>query len=241
MKLKFLTDVSKAAITKEIKDLRGIVANANERAQVIAVAVIQHDAEHGDCTLAVDLVNSLPNAEQKRWMTQFLRYFGAIGLDMEKGRATNAKHVDPRTKTYRPRDLEGAKANLWFKPEEGGWFAGPPRDYYVPGTIGDVGENVMRFGDQLSKKLTSTKDRGDGEQVPFFNLTDEQRKVVDQTIVGIKRLGALMAATENAEELKRELAQTEALIKDSENILSSIVGAEKKAETDVPQTQAVVG
>jgi hypothetical protein len=58
MKLKYLTDVSKAAIQKEIKDLRGIVANSLERAQMIAVAVIMHDAEHGDCTLAVDLVNS---------------------------------------------------------------------------------------------------------------------------------------------------------------------------------------
>lgn len=241
MKLKYLTDVSKAAIKKQITDLRGIVANANERAQQIAVAVIQHDAEHGDCTLAVDLVNSLPNAETKRWMTQFLRHFGAIGIDTEKGRAVNAKHLDPRGKNYRPRDIEGAKANMFFEPESGDWFKGPPRDYYVPGTIGDVGENVMRFGDQLSKKLDATKDRGDGVEVPIFNLTPDQRQIVEQTVVGLKRLGALLTATENLEELQREQAKTEQLIRDSEGILSAIVGNEQNAETEVPEAEAVAG
>jgi hypothetical protein len=241
VKEKYLTDVSKSAIQKGIKDLRGIVANTLERVQVLAVAVIMHDAEHGDCTLAVDLVNSLPNAEQKRWLTQFLRYFGAIGVDMDKGTAKNAKHVDERTKTYRPRDVEGAKANLWFKPEDGNWFAGPPRDYYVPGTIGDVGDNVLRFGDRLSKMLEGTKDRGDGQQVPVFNLTADQRKVADQVVVGLRRLGALMTAKENAEELKRELAQTEALIGDSKNILAAITKNEDEAETEVPTMEAVNG
>jgi hypothetical protein len=239
MKLKYLTDVSKAAIQKEIKDLRGIVANSLERAQLIAVAVIQHDAEHGDCTLAVDLVNTLPNAEQKRWMTQFLRSFGAIGIEMNKGTAVNAKHVDERSKNYRPRYIDGAKANMFYQPEQGGWFAGPPRDYFVPGTIGDVGDNVLRFGDRLGKMLDGTKDRGDGTDVPIFDLNAEQRKVADQVVVGLKRLGALLSATENAEELKRELAQTEALINDSNKILETIT--ETVDEEQEPTLEAANG
>jgi hypothetical protein len=241
MKLKYLTDTSKAAIKKGITDLRGIVTNANERAQTLAVAVIQHDAEHGDCTLAVDLVNSLPNAEQKRWMVQFFKHFGAIVIDTEKGRATNAKHRDPRSKGYTAPSVDGAKANMWFEPENGGWFAGPPRDYYVPGTIGDVGENVIRFGDRLAKQLDGTKDRGDGTQVPFFDLNDEQRAVANQVVVGLKRLGALMAATQNEAELKIELAKQRALIADATDVLSAIASNEQDTETEIPTAEAVAG
>jgi hypothetical protein len=241
MKEKYLNTPTKAEIQKGIKDLRGIVANVHERVQVLLVAVIVHDAEHGDCTLAVDLVNSLPNAEQKRWSTQFLRYFGAIGVDMQKGTAVNAKHVDERSKNYRPRDVDGAKANMWFRPEDGDWFQGPPRDYYVPGTIGDVGDNVLRFGDRLSKMLKGTKDRGDGMQVPYFDLNDEQRKVADEVVIGLRRLGALMTATENLDEVKRDQARLEALIADSTDILKAIAKNESEAETEVPTAEAVAG
>jgi hypothetical protein len=235
--------VSKAAITKEIKDLRGIVANALERAQVIAVAVIMHDAEHNDCTLSVDLVNSLPNAEQKRWMTAFLRYFGEIGVEMKQGRATNAKHVDPRGKNYRPRNVDGAKANLWFEPEQGDWYTGPPRDEFVPGTIGVVGDNVVRFGERLADQLSgkALKTLPNGDKVPFYALNDEQREVANQVVIGLKRLGSLLSATENAEELRRELAKQEALINDSTSILETVTKDEDTTETDAPEQEAVAG
>ena len=178
------------------------------------------------------------------------RHFGGIGVKTEKGRAINAQHLNPNTKDLSPNatkqkggsiaDPAGARAVMWYEVDQTDWYRGPPRSEFVPGTIGDVGQNVFDFGERLAKKLDGTKEV-DGKTYPLFNLTPEQRKTAEQVIVGLKRLGSLMTATENLEEIKREEASVVQLIADSEGILKAITKNEREADTEVPTAEAVAG
>jgi hypothetical protein len=234
-KLKFLTGVTNAMLDKEIKDLKGIVANAHERAQVIAVAVIEHDREHGDCSRAKALVNAIANREERNFMVQFLAFFGAIGCKMEKGVCTGVGHIDVKAKNYHKPDLTGAKNNLWFEAynaagEKAHWFQGPPKPAYIPGTLGDVGQNVLNFADRLTKNLDATKDNGRGEQVPIYDLSDDDRKEMSVALDAIRKIGRRVMAREMLETANSVIEETAGIFNLGANPTDEVVSEEPVKE-----------
>jgi len=235
---KWLSNPDNAKLDKGIKDLRGITANVLERAQVLAVGVIEHDIAHGDCSRARDLVNVLHGQEQRRNMVQFLAFFGNIGCKMEKGVCTGVGHIAENSKRYTKPNLEGAKANNWFEPYDGqgnraDWFQGPEKPVYTPGTLGDVGQNVFDFAERLEKRLTATKDNGRGEEVPVFDLTEAETQLAETGLEAIRRLGtAIMAREEIAGNNQRNKELQETVTKVDKMF------ADLTAEQQTPKTSA---
>jgi hypothetical protein len=209
-----LTDISKG-----IRELKGVISNVYDRAQTIGLSIINHDlnggedgSRTGDCSKAKDLVNVLKTQEDKRNMVAWLAYFGNIAVKMESGIATEVRHFPPESKRYRNADLEGAKANNWYEPyldngEKAHWFEGPAKQLYTPGTIGAIGDNVVNFADRFlgtdrrTGQLYDKVDRGDGTKVNRFNLSETELENVEKVLTGLRNIGYMLGAREEAEEL----------------------------------------
>jgi hypothetical protein len=243
------------AIGQNIRELRGIISNAYERAQLIGVSIINHDLHggkdgepSGDCSKAKDLVNALRTQEDRRNMIAWLAYFGNIGCKMEGGVCTEGRHIPADSKRYRKADIDGAKANNWYEPYDANgnkafWFEGPAKQLFTPGTIATVGDNILNFADRFIGKdgkpgqLDATKDNGAGKVVPLYDLTNEQRRMAEQVFTGLKRFGALLTAQATKEELQHELDRVNDLLAKSETMLATVT--EQAGEISDEEVQEV--
>lgn len=266
MKIKYLTGsaLSNATLDKEIKDLKGIVQNVNERVQVILVGIIAHANDSGDCSRAKPLVNTLRTQEDRRNAVEFLAYFGNVGCKMEKGVCTEVNRIDKGSKRYHARgtglfdaDVDGAKSFDWWQPYDADgnrfpWFAGPPKPLYTPGTLGNLGENVMRFADRFlgtdtrDGELSKTKDNGAGKQVPIYDLTDHEREQATAILKGMRKLGLMLMARERTEELTAEVVKLNAFVDATTKITEDLENLDKveapdETEVETPASQAVAG
>lgn len=213
------------AISGGIRELKGVIANALDRAQTIGVSIINHDLNggndggpSGDCSKAKDLVNALKTQEDKRNMIAWLAFFGNISIKMERGIATDVQHFKPDSKRYRNADLDGAKANKWYEPylangDKAFWFEGPAKQLYTQGTMGGIGDTIVNFADRFlgtdkrTGQLYDKVDRGDGTMVPRYNLSDYERETVEKVLSGLKNVGYMLGAREEADELMGRITQ----------------------------------
>lgn len=228
------------AISGGIRELKGVVSNMYDRAQIIGVSIINHDLNggndggpSGDCSKAKDLVNVLKTQEDKRNMIAWLAYFGNIAVKMENGIATDVQHFKPDSKRYRKADLDGAKANNWFQPylangEKAFWFEGPAKQMYTPGTIGGIGDNLINFADRFlgtdkrTGQLYDKVDRGDGTKVDRYNLSEHELKQVEQVLRGMRNIGYMLGAREETEELTARVVELNAFIGKTEKVVSDL-------------------
>lgn len=219
-----------AAIDAGITELKGIVANVNERVQQLAVSIISHDVETGDCSRALKLVNVLPNSYRREFLIRYFEYFGAIGIDV-KGQ--KVKHIDTNSKRYRKPDVAAAKEHNWFEPfdangKRADWYAGPNPAAFEPNTLGNLGQNVLRFADRFlgtdgkAGDLSKTKDNGSGKQVPLYDLTDAERKQAETVFNGVRKLGLMLMARERTEALTAEVVELNDFVAQTEKVLAPL-------------------
>jgi hypothetical protein len=247
------------AIGAGIRELKGIVANAYERAQNIGVSIINHDLHggkdgepSGDCSKAKDLVNALRTQEDRRNMVAWLAYFGNIGCKMESGICTEVRHFPPESKRYRKADLDGANANNFFEPydangEKAFWFEGPAKPAYTPGTIADLGQNVLNFADRFlgtdrrEGELSKTKDNGYGQNVPIYDLNDEERQQATDILTGMRKLGLMLMARERSEELTAEVTRLNEYVAATTKVVEDINKLGEETDEDEEVVAEAVG
>lgn len=162
------------AIDAGIRKLRGLSANVNNLIQGLAVAILQHDKDHGDCSRALDLVNAIPNSFRRDMLVRWFAYYGNIGMDVKSGKP--AKHIAKDAKAYRdvPYDkrLNEAKVNPWF--DEASVPGQPP--LVLPITLGSINEEIINFADRLRKRIES----GGTEKRPMKMSDEEKRTALKQ-------------------------------------------------------------
>lgn len=241
-------------ISAGIRELKGVIANAYGRAQIIGVSIINHDLHgkdgepSGDCSKSKDLVNILKTQEDKRNMVAWLAYFGNIGCKMENGVCTEVQHFKPDSKRYRQPDLDGAKANNWYEPylangEKAHWFEGPPKELFTSGTIGGIGENIVNFADRYlgtdrrKGQLDDKVDRGDGTMVPRYNLTDFERDQVTKVLAGLRNVGFMLGAREETEELTARVQQLNEFVDKTDKVVTDLAAL---GQTEAPEAEANV-
>jgi hypothetical protein len=226
------------AISAGIREMKGIIANAYERGQLIGQSIINHDLNGGkegertgDCSKAKDLVNALRTQEDKRNMIAWLGYFGNIACKMENGICTEVRHFPADSKRYRNADLEGAQANKWFEPytntgEKAHWFEGPAKQLYTPGTIGAIGDNIINLTDRFlgtdkrTGQLYDKVDRGDGTMVARYNLSETELRQAEETLKGLRNLGYILGAREETEEVVATIDQLTNRVQELNNFMS---------------------
>lgn len=242
------------AISAGIRELKGIIANAQDRAQIIGISIINHDlfggndgGRSGDCSKSKELVNALKTQEDKRNMVAWLAYFGNIGCKMEQGMCTDVAHFKPDNKRYRQPDLDGAKANKWYEPylpngEKAHWFEGPPKPLYTQGTIGNLGDNIVNLADRFlgtdkrTGQLYDKVDRGDGTMVQRFNLSETELRQAEETLRGLRNLGYILGAREETEEVVAEIAK----LTDRVNTLNNYVDNGNKVVAELNELEVNV-
>jgi hypothetical protein len=243
------------AIGTNIRELRGIIANADERAQNIALSIINHDLNggkdgepSGDCSKAKDLVNALRTQEDRGNMIAWLAFFGNIGCKMERGICTEVKHITADSKRYRNPDLEAAKQHNWYEPylsngEKAHWFTGPAKPVYQPGTLADLGQNVVNFGDRFlgterrTGDLFAKKDNGAGKQVPIYDLNETEVEQARTLFEGVRKFGLMLMARERAEEYTAEVVKLNEFVNSTSKVLGEVA---KLGETKTTEAEEVL-
>jgi hypothetical protein len=255
-KMKLLVGLT--AISAGIREFKGIIANADERAQNIAVSIINHDLNggkdgepSGDCSKSKDLVNALRTQEDKRNMIAWLAFFGNIGCKMESGVCTEVKHIAADSKRYRKPDLEAAQVHNWYEPylpngEKAHWFSGPDKPVYTPGTLADLGQNVVNFGDRFlgterrTGDLFATKDNGAGKSVPIYDLNNTEIEQARTLFEGVRKFGLMLMARERAEEYTAEVVKLNSFIDSTSKVLGDVAKLGETETEEAEETEAAV-
>lgn len=111
---------SAAEITKAITSIKGRGAKLDADIHRAAVSILNHATEHGDTTLADNLVHAMPKGARKLALVEWMLAFGQIAkLDKEADKDAIAAGRLFKLDRTRKLDIEGAIATPWtdFKPE----------------------------------------------------------------------------------------------------------------------------
>jgi hypothetical protein len=239
-------------IDKRIGQLRGMVNDLMGFIAATAVGIVDHYAEHGDCSRAGKLVAALPNSMQR---TYLIRWFEKAGIAIDTNNGYASKAISKDSKRYRSpsEGLEFAKANNWFdavneKGERALWYQGPTPREQEPNTIMDFTDNVIGFADRTAKsirtgvltktvngKRVNVKD-SDGNDVPLYNLTADQRQAADKVLGAIRRFGLALKAPAYARELEGELARINSTIEEATDALEGAPSYDDVKDIDVTKT-----
>jgi hypothetical protein len=211
-----LTGTGLTAIDSGIKELRGVIANALERVQVIAVAIISHaaGAGAGDVSRAGHLMAALPRSMDRNMLAGFFEAFGSINA--AKLKQGEVKLLSRDSKNYVGFDVDGANANNWYEAfdEQGNrapWYRGPNQPEFEPDGLGDIAGRIENFAKRLDKSLTATKEVK-GREVPQVELNGEDLEQVKAAIETVRRIGSKLACRERIVEAEQAIEQDRELL-----------------------------
>lgn len=125
----------------------GIARNAetiNETVQAVALAILAHAKEHGDCTRALRLVQALPKSFRRNLLITYFATYSPIGINVSTGKVGLHKEG---SKLYRPFDLKTAATVKWYnQPQQ-------EAEDLPDTTLVDVREMVSKLVKRVQKKL----------------------------------------------------------------------------------------
>lgn len=154
------------SIDNGIKRLRGITANANNLVQDLAVAILSHDKQHGDCSRALELVKALPNSFRRAMLVNWFAHYGNIGMDVngDKVRHMTGQNINPASYDKR---LESAKVKPWFDEKS---VPGQSSEV-LPYTFAAFNEELLGNVSRLRKRI----ENGGTDKRPL-QMSDEEKK-----------------------------------------------------------------
>lgn len=92
-----------------------------------AMMIIGHAKDHGDCSTAQGLINSMPQSARKLALINWFKKFTPIVVKDDAN--WESKMHKPESKMYKPFDIEGAEATPWFTLADGMGAEKPAVDY----------------------------------------------------------------------------------------------------------------
>lgn len=139
-------------IRAAISGLNKRYVNANQQAQLIALAIVRHAKEHGDCSEAPRLVRALP-PRLRNMMVGWFTNVSPIGIRMGKTAADDmVKLVQTSNKNYHPFDMAKAEANKWYDDP----FAVNPAEKPLD-TLTDFRERIQKLFETTLKGIKDGK------------------------------------------------------------------------------------
>lgn len=142
-------------IDTQIKKIGGSKDKLNGLVQSTAVAIVEHAAEHGDCTRALALVKALGSAMNRTMLVNWFAYYAPIGMNVAQDRVGFIKHDSKR---YRPFDIDGARTNPWFDPNS---VPANVRPEAIPDTLLEFDGKIINFVERLRKVVEDEAKFGD--------------------------------------------------------------------------------
>lgn len=106
---------SLAAINAGIRSVRVLSGKLNGKVQEVALLILAHAQNHGDCTAAVRLVREVPGTSNKSMLIGWFMKFSPIGVSLGKSVAEDkCRFIRPESKNFNDFNIEGARANPWY-------------------------------------------------------------------------------------------------------------------------------
>lgn len=133
-------------IDGQIKRVRTNGVKYNDLVQTVAVAIIRHAEEHGDCSRALKLVQALPMSNRRTLLVKFFATYAPIGMNVAKGLC----RINKGDKAARF-NVAGAEANPWHVVAE------KDEEEIPDTTLADVRDMFERLGKKVAKLLEEGK------------------------------------------------------------------------------------
>lgn len=149
---KFLNNLNDGAgIDAGIKWVRAAGKNFDSYVHQIAVAIIRHTKEHGNCTRALQLVLAMPKSARRSALITWFRAFSPINVTMAKDvkdcKVGLLKNDSPR---YNAFNVEGAALTPYYEYEK---EPGVDTEF----TSGEMNDLIERMVKRIMTKLEEGK------------------------------------------------------------------------------------
>lgn len=117
----------------------------------VAVAIMRHAKDSGDCSRALKLVLAMPKSARRAALINWFGHFSPINVTMDKDVAKCKVGLRKQdAKLYMPFDVDGADANPFYL-----WEKEPGVD--VPLSSGELNELILK----LVKRVSGKMDKGE--------------------------------------------------------------------------------
>lgn len=136
-----------------IKWVRTTGQKFDQYVHLIAVAIVSHAKDSGDCSRALRLVEAMPRSARRaaliRWFTAFSPISVTFHNDVKKRRVGLRK---PDMKNFNEFNIEGATANPYYE-----WDKSEDNALAALLGIGDFNEKIISLADRIEKNITDGK------------------------------------------------------------------------------------
>lgn len=176
-------DMELKQINRGIGEVRRSSVKINEKIQTLAVAIVGHAEEHGDCTPALNLVKALPASFRRNLLIEWFSTYSPIGMSVKDNRVAFNK---PESKRYNRFNLAGAKANNWFEHE-------------APGQPEQLPDTLLEFDQKVESLIKVWETKLKNEKIAQTSVDK-----IKERIANMKKLIGFNA--DASEELKQKVA-----------------------------------
>jgi len=133
-------------IDSGIRGIRVSRANYNKNTQALALAIIRHAKEHGDCSRALYLTRALGKREQSQ-MVNYFAAFSPIKVTLGKTlKDDKYKFAERDAKTFNDFNLEGAELTHWL---DYGKEKAPPKAFNLNSFRTDLQKVLKKYEDKI--------------------------------------------------------------------------------------------
>jgi hypothetical protein len=141
------------AIDKGIKWVRSTGAKFDAMVHGIAVAIIVHAKDTGDCSRMAALVTALPKSARRAALIRWATHFSPINVSQDKKTgAFRSKLRRIGDKNYNPFNVDGARVNPYYD-----WDKSEDNALAALLIAADVNDNVLKMADRFQSKLDDGK------------------------------------------------------------------------------------
>ena len=152
--MKFLNALNtKKGLSDGIKWVRTTGNKFDNTVHLIAVAVVVHAKEHGDCSFALRLVEAMPRSARRaaliKWFTAFSPISVTFTKEADKRRVGLRK---PGMANFNEYNIEGARANPYYD-----WDKAEDNALAALLGLGDFNEAVVKLADRMAKAVKDGK------------------------------------------------------------------------------------
>ncbi len=137
------------SLKKIDSNIKRIVTNANKLNMLIhetGMLVLEHAAEHGDCTRALTLVKAMPASMRRTMLILWFNTYSPIRVNLNNDKVGLLKDG---AKGYVPFNIDGARETPFFQLAE----ENPEKSYDFAALV----KMVERIGKQIEKKIEDGK------------------------------------------------------------------------------------
>jgi hypothetical protein len=165
-----------AGMDDGIKWIRSTGAKFDATVHAVAVAIMRHAKENGDCSRALKLVQAMPKSARRAALINWFGHFSPINVTMAKeAKDCRVGLRKPDAKNYMPYDLDGASANPYFE-----WEKEPKVDTEF--TSGELNTLILNMVKRVTTKLEEGK------------VAANDREAIEAKIASLKLAATAVAA-----------------------------------------------